>query len=48
MRHMSPEEVEEAFRDKEHQRSTIKCAIREVIANGMSLSYEIKQFLIAV
>jgi len=42
---MSPDDVDEAFREKEHQRQTIKCAIREVLANNLTLMNEIRNFL---
>jgi hypothetical protein len=45
LRHMSPDDVDEAFREKEHQRQTIKCAIREVLANNLTLMNEIRNFL---
>lgn len=48
MRCLTPEKIDEAFRDKEHQRQTIKCAIREVMNNNLILMNEIKSFLIRV
>ena len=45
MRHMSCEDVDEAFRGKDHQRQTIRCAIREVLSNTLSLQNDIKAFL---
>jgi len=37
-----------AFKDKDHQRSTIKCGIREVLGNQLSLSSEIKNLLLKI
>jgi len=45
IRHMRPEDVDEAFKGKEHQRSTIKCAIREVLSNNLILTQEIRNYL---
>ena len=42
---MRPEDVDEAFKGKEHQRSTIKCAIREVLSNNLILTQEIRNYL---
>jgi hypothetical protein len=42
---MSAEDVDEAFREKDHQRQTIRCAIREVLANNNALNHDIKTFL---
>ena len=41
LKNMQPHEVDVAFRDKEHQRQTIKCAIREVLANNLPISPEV-------
>ena len=45
LRNMTCERVDEAFKSKEHQRQTIKCAIREVLSNNLILMNEIKVYL---
>jgi len=45
LRNMTPEEVEEAFRGKDHQKQTIKCAIREVLGSTLTLSNDIRKML---
>jgi hypothetical protein len=48
LRHMTPEDIDETFRDKDHQRQTIKCAIREVLGSQLTLQHDIKLFLTTV
>jgi hypothetical protein len=45
MRHMTPEDIDEAFREREHHRQTIRCAIREVLHATTTLQHDIRQFL---
>ena len=43
---MSPDDVDEAFREKDHQRQTIRCGIREVLnGSNVVLQNDIKTFL---
>lgn len=45
IKHMTPENIDDAFKAKDHQRQTIKCAIREVLSNNLVLMNDIKGFL---
>ncbi len=45
IKNMTPESIDEAFKGKDHQRQTIKCAIREVLQNNLILMNEIRSFL---
>jgi len=45
LKNMTPMEVDQAFLEKEHQRQTIKCAIREVLAANQYLQFELRGFL---
>ena len=38
LKFMQPEDIDKTFQGKEHQRQTIKCAIREVLSSGEYLS----------
>jgi hypothetical protein len=45
IKNMSPEEIDQSFIGKEHQRSTIKCAIREVLNSQIHQTFETKSYL---
>lgn len=45
---MSPEDIEEAFRGKDHYKKTIICSIREVLSSGVTLQNDIRAYLSSV